>query len=251
MHGRYGILIAALALGACSLLGKEDAPKPSKSEQEQRAPAKAESKVTKAEAEAAMAEAKAAVAEAKAAVDEAKAAEPEPIYPALDPKRLETIRAALEAAPPDPDDRVRFAARAIEELERGRLPKSVLDALHALDLVSPDQTAAVICKAICGDGADRVLNLVRSPGERAWLDVCEDGDKVLEALASAAPDQRMRLLWEACKLDGNGLLSQEEASSAKSFMLPVLALTIHGYIKARAEVHPVERQALHTLATGK
>jgi hypothetical protein len=251
MPGRRGILVAVLTLCGCSLLDKDAAPEPSESVDESKQPAstKQEPKVTKAEAEAAMADAKAAVAEAKAAVEEAKAAEVEPLYPPLDPKRLEAIKAALAAAPPDPEDRVQFAARAIEDLEQRRLPKSVLDALRAISSVPPEHFNEVICKAICGEGGR--LKLVRSPGERAWLDVCEDGDKVLNALANLRPEDKIPELWKACKLDDNGLLDQKEAVAARSFMLPVFAITIHGYIKARTEVHPVERQALRTLAMGK
>jgi hypothetical protein len=249
MRGRLGILIAAFSLGACGLLGSGGSPEASKSKQDEPAPAKAESKVSKAEAEAAIAEAKAAVEEAKAAVEEAKAGAVEPPYPSLDPKLLEAIPAMLDSAAPDPDVRIRMAAAALEDLEARRIPKSLVDALDALGSVSPDQVALVIAKAISGDGGK--IQLVRSAGERAWLDVCKDGDEVLSALASAAPPDRPRLMWNACKLEGNGLLDEKEASSSPSFMLPVLALTIHGYIKARTEVHPVERQALRTLATGK
>jgi hypothetical protein len=118
-------------------------------------------------------------------------------------------------------------------------------------MVSPDQTASVICKAICGDDGDRVLQLVRSPGERAWLDVCEDGDKVLSALATMRPEDKIPELWRACKLEENGLLDRDEALAARSALRLAFALTIHGYIKARTKVHPVERQALRMLATGK
>jgi hypothetical protein len=219
MRGRRGILVALLVLCACE--GKGTAPAPAKSAEEQKQPA-----TTKAEAE--------------AAVEAAKAGAMAPPYPPLDPKLASSVLTMLDSAGPDPEHRTKTAAVGLKQLEQGRLPKELLDILAAIDAGTPDAIDPRISKGLTG-----------RLGRQAFSAVCEGGDKVLDAVPAMAPAVQLPQLWKWCKLEGNGLLDRDEALAARSAPRLALAITIHGYIKARTEVHPVERQVLRMLATGK
>jgi len=219
MHGKRGILAVALALCACS--GKSSAPAPSKSAEEPKQPASAK-------------------AEQQAAVVEAKAGAVEPPYPSLDPKLASSVLDMVGSAGPSADERSKMAAVGLAQLERGRLPRELLDSLGALHASTQGGTELGVLKGLSG-----------GPGRQAFSKVCAGGGKVLDAVPAMAPEVQIPQLWNWCKPEKTGLLDRDEALAAQSPMRLALALTIHGYIKARAEVHPVERQLLRTLATGK
>ena len=228
------ILVASLALGACK--DKDPGPAKGAASKEQKTPAKA-----------AGAEDKAAKPEATAA--DAKAAAQE--LPPPDPKGLASVPKILEAAPPEPMARVRVAAAVLKGLEADRIPKELVKALEAIDQVDPDQMTEAIAMGILADAPGPSGSAAQHAGHQAFLDICKDGDRIFETLASMPPDARMVAMWNACKFGDSTLLAEDEARAAPNFLLPVLALTIHGYLKARTELHPAERQALRTLATGK
>ncbi len=135
----------------------------------------------------------------------------------------------------DPEQHAMFAAVALAELEKPRLPASMVEGLDALKSVAPEQRALVLAKTI-----EKNIELLD--------EACDtDAAELMRTLATASLDDRPKMVWDTCKLERHGLLTAADRASAE----PIAAMVAHMVYVHLAEGGPVsddEKALLTALA---
>ena len=109
------------------------------------------------------------------------------------------------------DQHAVFAAMALSELEKARLPASLIEGLGALKSVAPDQRSLVMAKTI----AENIKLLDKA---------CDtDAAELMASIATTSPDDRHELVWNTCKLERHGLVTKAETVSSE----PVATMVAH------------------------
>ncbi|MCB9526382.1 MAG: hypothetical protein H6702_23805 [Myxococcales bacterium] len=136
-----------------------------------------------------------------------------------DDGKLTEVAGALDQA--GPDQRAPLALRMATELcpEPAGLAKS----LQKLDAAPPDMRAMLMARAV-------------QENPDAWAKACRGGLKVLQTLATVAPDRRGPLLWERCDLARFDFATPAEAAKADLLIPAVLYAPVLQASKAPAAV---------------
>lgn len=159
-----------------------------------------------------------------------------PVPPSLPPlNTLQADRAVEALGAVVPEQASRLAALALAELEVGRLPPFLIDALTASANAAPDVRAQAIARAL-----DSV------PGRVAWIQACRGGLQVFEDLAVAAPTERGPLLWRECALADLGLADEATILAADPTMV-MLALVGFDHLRRSGEVAAQEKTLLQMM----
>ncbi len=128
-----------------------------------------------------------------------------PVDAALAKQAVDALGSAVETQRPD------LAARALTELEEGRLPDSLIEGFDALTSAPPDQRAALLAKSISTNIA--LLD-----------DACgTDAAQLMQSLSAMAPDAREAAVWSECKLERHGIFEASERSGYD----PMKAMVAH------------------------
>lgn len=159
-----------------------------------------------------------------------------PAPPSLPPlNTLQADRAVEALGAVVPEQASKLAAMALAELEVGRLPPFLIDALTASANAAPDVRAQAIARAL-----DSV------PGRVAWIQACRGGLQVFEDLAVAAPTERGALLWRECALADLGLADEATILAAEPTMV-MLAVVGFDHLRRSGEVAAQEKTLLQMM----
>lgn len=115
-----------------------------------------------------------------------------PVDSALAKQAVDALPSAAEA------QRSALAARALTELEKDRLPASLIEGFDALVIAAPDQRAVLLAKSI----STNIVLLDEACGT--------DAAKFMQSLATMTPDGREAAVWSECKFERHGLLAEGE-----------------------------------------
>lgn len=128
-----------------------------------------------------------------------------PVDAALAKQAVDALPSAAVA------QRSALAARALTELEKDRLPASLIEGLDALVIAAPDQRAVLLAQSIS-------TNI-------ALLDEACDTNaaKFMQSLATMTPDGREAAVWSECKFERHGLLAEGERAAHD----PMKAMVAH------------------------
>jgi hypothetical protein len=143
---------------------------------------------------------------------------PSPSRPELDAhaatKAVDVMSIVPEAQRPA------LAARALSEIEVGRIPAPALQVLQSLEAIPPEQRGLAIAKAL---SEPELLGALEA--------ACKGkGREAMQTAAEVAPEQRGAGLYATCELQRVGLMSAAEAKRAEplSMLLAhVLAWHLH------------------------
>lgn len=125
----------------------------------------------------------------------------------LDEEKAAEVVRALARLPED--QKSQFAARALAELERRRLPAQAVDFLEKLPGMSPASRASAYAQLLAED-----LRL-------QFQETCSgDVEEVMKELALAEAGTRAALLWDACELGRLSLMPELQAE--KSSGIPMM-----------------------------
>jgi hypothetical protein len=136
-------------------------------------------------------------------------------------------------------ERSAFAGAALGELEAGRLPRQLTEAMAALQSVPPEQHTIVAMKAL----TDPVL--------LGPLDAICDGKatKVLGEVAQLASESKITHVWDGCGLGRVGLIEREQAERAELGPL-LLGCVAHHILAGKGGPSPDELALLRAFASG-
>lgn len=168
--------------------------------------------------------------------DEAKsgdASEAKAKLPPVDAKAVKDAVTALSEL--DADQHAVFAAAALAELEKSRLPASLVEGLDALKSVSPDQRALVLARII-----EKNIQLLN--------EACDaDAIELMKKLATVNVDTRHDLVWKTCKFERHGLVTAANTTGSE----PIATMVAHMayvHLAAGGPVSGDEKALLTTLA---
>lgn len=111
---------------------------------------------------------------------------------ALAKQAVDALQSAAEAQQPA------LAARALTELEKGRLPDPLIEGIDALVSAPPDQRAMLLAKSI----TTNIALLDEACGT--------DAAQLMQSLATMAPVARESAVWSECKLERHGVFEETE-----------------------------------------
>lgn len=136
------------------------------------------------------------------------------------------------ASVPD-ESRAQLAAAALLECEKYRLPQDMLNLLEAYDVPS-EQRASAIFDAIQENMSE-------------WRLVCpNDGDVVIHSLASAHPEMRASVLFEACDLQRLGLIEESDVGQSDYVSL-IVAHLLWDYLKRYNALSEMEKVLIRAM----
>lgn len=174
-----------------------------------------------------------AAAEKDPAVIEIKASKP--ARPALDEEEakayMQTVASVTEV------QRSMVAARALFELEGGRIPPSASKLLEALVAVPPDMAGVTIAQALSEPELLGELDALCSGKAR----------ETMRNLAMTAPPDKSSGIWTACGLERVGLMTAERAAAAQPMPM-LLAHLLAWHLKEGGGASEAELELLRAFA---
>ncbi|KIG12334.1 hypothetical protein DB30_01566 [Enhygromyxa salina] len=153
--------------------------------------------------------------------------------PEVDAKAASELGEALKSA--DAHARPVLAAVGLAETERDRLPDPFIEGLEALQNTPPEMRAQLLAKALSES--------------MSMLDhMCGDGRKLMQSLATIAPDQRGVAIYEGCGLEKHGLLTKADMS-ARDGMMVLMGSLVFDHLSRGGELHAGERAAVEAMVS--
>lgn len=109
------------------------------------------------------------------------------------------------------EHRSALAARALVEIEKDRLPASLVEGLESLADAPAEMRAVLLAKSISAN-----LSLLDK--------ACDtNAAELMTSLSSMAPDARAQKVWSTCKLERHGIMTEADRATSD----PMLALVAH------------------------
>ena len=148
-----------------------------------------------------------------------------PVDAVLAKQAVDALPSAAEAQRPA------LAARALTELEKERLPATLIEGFDALVIAAPDQRAVLLAKSI----STNIALLDEACGTNAA--------KFMQSLATMTPDGREAAVWSECKFERHGVLAEGQRA-AHDPMKAMLAHMAFVHLKKGGPVSDHERTLL-------
>ena len=168
---------------------------------------------------------------ASGANDEAASSKADLDMPAVDEKGANSLGEALKNA--EDHQRPLLAVVGLAEIEGGRLPPPFIKGLDAIQNAPPEMRAQLLAKALSES--------------MSMLDhLCGDGRKLMQSLATMAPEQRAVAIYEGCSLDKQGLLTKAEMNSRDGMMV-LMGSLVFDHLSRGGELHAGERAAVEAM----
>lgn len=152
--------------------------------------------------------------------------------PALDKEAAATAVAAIEQGPPEAASKI--AALGLVQIERGRVSASLLKGLEDIISVSPEHRSQLFAKTVTEN-----LGLLNA--------ACAfDAEALMERLSTESPENRIRIVWDDCKFEKHGLITQDMALQSNLEGL-LIAHMIYARVASAGPLDENERTLLVTL----